>query len=65
MFGANGSQPRDLNVEVVETAPVTERDEEGDLLEEATEKGVVKVARYYRHGWGLDSFEPLEYPFLG
>ncbi|KAL8346170.1 hypothetical protein RB598_000191 [Gaeumannomyces tritici] len=27
----------------------TERDEEGDLLQEATEKGVVNVARYYYH----------------
>ncbi|KAL8354439.1 hypothetical protein RB601_004028 [Gaeumannomyces tritici] len=27
----------------------TERDEEGDLLQEATEKGVVNVARYYHH----------------
>lgn len=27
----------------------TERDEEGDLLKEATEKGVVNVARYYHH----------------
>ncbi|KAJ6019331.1 hypothetical protein N7522_001398 [Penicillium canescens] len=27
----------------------TERDEEGELLQEATEKGVVNVARYYHH----------------
>ncbi|KAE8145874.1 hypothetical protein BDV25DRAFT_133403 [Aspergillus avenaceus] len=27
----------------------TERDEEGDLLQEATERGVVNVARYYHH----------------
>ncbi|SPO01195.1 uncharacterized protein DNG_03942 [Cephalotrichum gorgonifer] len=27
----------------------TEREEEGDLLKEATEKGVVNVARYYHH----------------
>ncbi|KAL8380591.1 hypothetical protein RB595_005050 [Gaeumannomyces hyphopodioides] len=27
----------------------TEREEEGDLLQEATEKGVVNVARYYHH----------------
>ncbi|KAL8366754.1 hypothetical protein RB595_010557 [Gaeumannomyces hyphopodioides] len=27
----------------------TERDEEGDLLQEATKKGVVNVARYYHH----------------
>ncbi|OTB20509.1 hypothetical protein K445DRAFT_7288 [Daldinia sp. EC12] len=27
----------------------TERDEEGELLKEATEKGVVNVARYYHH----------------
>ncbi|KAL8396645.1 hypothetical protein RB594_003636 [Gaeumannomyces avenae] len=27
----------------------TERDEEGDLLQEATDKGVVNVARYYHH----------------
>ncbi|KAJ5475340.1 hypothetical protein N7539_008406 [Penicillium diatomitis] len=27
----------------------TERDEEGDLLQEATEKSVVNVARYYHH----------------
>ncbi|EJT68062.1 hypothetical protein GGTG_14359 [Gaeumannomyces tritici R3-111a-1] len=27
----------------------TEREEEGDLLQEATEKGVVNVARYYYH----------------
>ncbi|CAG7957260.1 unnamed protein product [Penicillium salamii] len=27
----------------------TERDEEGELLEEATERGVINVARYYHH----------------
>jgi hypothetical protein len=28
----------------------TERDEEGELLQDATDKGVVNVARYYHHG---------------
>jgi hypothetical protein len=34
---------------VKDTWQYAERDEEGDLLQEATERGVVDVARYYHH----------------
>ena len=49
-----GDKPKQILV-VKDSSQYPEREEEGELLREATEKGVMNVARYYHHestrGW--------------